>query len=302
MSRFISNYCISITLKLGLVLAINLSLGLSTVSAGWTDPANLHVGGVAPTTSGDPNQISSPGLLDVSQISGGAPTFTDFLLILGIPELNNNTNKNFFNGTNPITSVTSYSTYTATSGTIGISSLGGSNSFSSGSWNLSTGYAGTMTASSGGYAYSNAGFTNASGGESNSFDNWVYGPQGAKTNPLGGDTGINGITPTGFDLYVFVITATLDPKGYVSVQFNTDSTKGATIPLGTYAIAYAEDTANSKIYDTPFTEAGLTTSNGTTPGGNVITPAPPSAIAFALGGLALLGFMAQSRRRILAAA
>jgi hypothetical protein len=42
---------------------------------------------------------------------------------------------------------------------------------------------------------------------------------------------------------------------------------------------------------------------GTGPGGEVITnPAPSSAILFSLGGLALLGFMAQSRRRLLAAA
>ena len=41
---------------------------------------------------------------------------------------------------------------------------------------------------------------------------------------------------------------------------------------------------------------------GTTPGGEVISPAPSSAILFSLGGLALVGFMARSRRRLLVAA
>ena len=46
----------------------------------------------------------------------------------------------------------------------------------------------------------------------------------------------------------------------------------------------------------------LSGSSGTGPGGEVITPAPSSAILLSLGGLALLGFMALSRRRSLAAA
>jgi hypothetical protein len=300
MSKFISSYYYSKTLKLGLVLAISLSLGLSTGSAGWFDPANLQVGGSVPPPGNDPNQISSPGLVDIYEASNAnAATFSQFLLILGIPE--KTSNNNFFSGNNPITSVTSYSSSSPPVVTKGSSTLGGTNPFSQGSWNTSSGYAGTMTSS--GEAYSTAGFSNTD--NSNSFVNWAYGG-GTSTKPTGGDLGINGINPNGFDLYVFVITASLDPQGYVSVQFNTDPTKGATLPLGTYAIAYADVTdsnGNVKLYDTPFTQAGLTTSNGTTPGGGVITnPAPSSAVLFSLGGLALLGFMARSRRRLLAAA
>jgi hypothetical protein len=316
MSKSMHTDYLSVLLKTGSAFAIMITFGLGNVSAQvLPDPPDLHIGGTVPTLGSDPNLIGSSGVVNVYNNSGSAGPFSEFLLILGIPEVNGNSNSNYFGGKDPITSITAYDQQTAGPpptftkiSTDWSSTLGGTNPYgaqpgSLGSWNSTTGYVngknngtndGTMVSGSPDAYTLLFGSGSASAGlpNSNSYTNW----SGAV------DTQAK-FTPTGFDLYVFKIYSNdntgLDSKGYVSIQF--DNTK---LLNGTFAIAFAQDTKNS--YGTAFTEAGLMTNTspgpGPLPGGNVITPAPPSAIVFSLGGVALLGFMARSRRRLLAAA
>lgn len=263
--------------KVGFAAALVLTLAMSSARAALIDPSTLQVG---PGSTTDPVQVGNSGLLTVNQVSGGADLLTNpWLLILGIPETNNGTNNNFFNSADPITSVTTTNSDKTTS-----SQLGG-NSINGGTWNSTTGYVDTMKA--GQEAYTQMGFTGLDSqgntNNSNSFTNWA-----------GADSSINGITATGFDLYVFEISAALADKDTVSIQFPTGS-----LPLGTFAIAYGIN--SSHVYDTPFTEAGMTTGGGGgTPGGGA-TPAPPSVVLLGFGGLGLAFVLARSRRRLAAA-
>ena len=316
MNRPISVNHFSVLLKIGFAFALMITFGLGDASAQiLPDPTDLQIGGNVPPPGSDPNLIGKTGVVNIFDNSGSAGPFTEFLLILGIPEVNGNSNDNFFKGTNPIQSITAYNQqsagpppiYSQISGTWG-STLGGNNPYgtiepgSLGEWNSSSGYVtgynnnangGTMVSGSPD-AYSLIFSSKANLDNSNSFNNWSGAVQ---TN--------ENFTPTGFDLYVIQIyskdgtTDILNPKGYVSVALNAND-----LLNGTFAIAFAQDSKNS--YDTAFTNAGLMTNNsnqpGPLPGGEVITPAPSSAILFSLGSLALLGFMAQSRRRLLAAA
>jgi hypothetical protein len=108
------------------------------------------------------------------------------------------------------------------------------------------------------------------------------------------------IAPTGYDLYVVEVSATLTGGGAVAITFSS-------LPTGTYAIAYGQlpKDANGKIavFDTPITQAGLEkgTSGGQAGGGLSAVPVPPSALLLGIGGLglALLGF--NRRRQALAA-
>ena len=278
-------------LKLGLVVAIGLTFAGNTARSQLLDPSTLQISGNNTGGTTEPVQIDDTGLLTVTQNSGGASALTNpWLLILGIP--NDSTTSYFGNNTsvgfnNPITSVKTTGGNTPTP----TGDLGGSiPSYLSGTpWKVDTGYAGSMT--SGGEAYKTVGLSGldsqGSTNSSNSFTNWS-----------GADSTDNNLTVSNFGIYVFEINAALAGKDTATIQFSS-------LPIGTFAIAYGQNGTKTKgtIYDTPFTRAGLTTQNGGAgPGGEVISPAPSSAILFSLGGLALVGFMARSRRRLLVAA
>lgn len=238
-------------------------------SAALLDPATLQIGGTVPPPGNDPNQIGSSGLVNIYQNQGGAGTLTTpFLLILGIP----NAGSNFFGGVNPITSVTA--TNPAPGGTVtsGTGVLGGPNPLYGGAWNVTTGFAGSM--GPGGEVYSTIAGLDGPTDNSNSFVNWA-----------GADLTINGVTATTFGIYVFEINATLDSNGNVGVQFNPGS-----LPSGTFAVGFGETA--KLLYDTPFTQAGLTTGGGSggNSGGAIPTPEPLSLAVLASGliGLGLL--------------
>ena len=256
----------------------------SSGRADFEDPTTLHIGGTVPTSAGDPNQIGNSGLVNVFQNSSGAQNLTPpWLLLVGVA--NDSTNGHFFDNLGAF-SVTSYNPYTNQTGVTGSGTLGGTNLFA-GSWNVTTGFAGLMTAASGQDAYGTAGLFQGNPNNSNSFTNWS-----------GADQTINNITAANFGIYVFEINAPLDANGNVAIQFASGK-----IPLGTYAIAYGQGPVNSSpsgktpVYDTPFTESGLTTSNPNgNPGGGLV-PAPSSVILLTIGALGLLAFTGVRRFR-----
>jgi hypothetical protein len=252
-------------LPLVIAVASTLTFGMNPALAGST----LQLGGTGATGT-DPVRIDDSGVVTVLQNSGGAgtldtgPLSQPWLLILGIP--NGPSTNDFFGNTtssgftDPITS--------------GNGSLGGTNLYG-GAWNKDTGFAGTMTSTTD-EAYSTVGLSGTN--NSNNFVNWA-----------GADSTYDKITVNNFGIYVFEISATLGPKDTVDVLFSS-------LPVGTFAIAYGTD--GKHVYDTPFTEAGLTTPGGVRPH-DTATPVPPSVVLFGLG---FVGFLARSRRRLVTAA
>jgi PEP-CTERM motif len=94
-------------------------------------------------------------------------------------------------------------------------------------------------------------------------------------NLAGAELAINGITASSFDIYTVTITgADLAAKGAISV--------GGNFGIGTFVDAYG--TVGDKTFDTPFTEAGLTTD----------VPEPAS---LTLLGLSLVGVPFLRRRK-----
>ncbi len=158
------------------------------------------------------------------------------------------------------------------------SSAGGNSSWTYG------GYKTSITGSPTGQDAYSALFPNSNLDNSNSFVNWA-----------GADATINGIHATSFGLYEFNINAYLGAKDTVAINF-------ATLPVGTYIIAYGEtskttstrtctgtgkkkvctttNTTNITQIDTPFTQAGLRTG----------VPEPSSMLLLAAGVLALARF------------
>ncbi len=157
------------------------------------------------------------------------------------------------------------------------SSAGGNTSWTYG------GYKTSITGSPKGQDAYSALFPTSNLDNSNSFVNWA-----------GADATINGIHATSFGLYEFNINASLGAKDTVSIDF-------ATLPLGTYIIAYGEtskttttrtctgtgkhkvctttNTTDITQFDTPFTQAGLRTG----------VPEPSSMLLLASGALGLFG-------------
>jgi hypothetical protein len=107
-------------------------------------------------------------------------------------------------------------------------------------WNITTGYAGNFTSASSCDVYSFIGLK-PSGNNSNNFVNWAA-----------ADLAVNGITATGFGIFVYERTGT-----GISGGNQVDVSLASELDLGTFVVAYAQD-LKGKSYSTPFTESGLT--------------------------------------------
>lgn len=248
-------------MKILKLLSLFATLALATATFGqtWDDPATLHTGngagnscatGSCPVFGGEVNAING-NTFDLYQESNGASNLsTPFLLILGVP---NSTNPNLFSNSS-ISSVTSVNAYP-----------GGTNGTGSAVYQ---GYAGNMTS---GDVYHQSFLPLAGSGidASNSFSNWAA-----------WDKQVNGITASGFGIYVFQVTATLGPNGLVNFNF----ANGA-LPLGTFIVGYGND--GQHVYVNPFTQAGLTTNQ---------TPEPAS-LALLGAGFVGLGTMVRRKSR-----
>jgi hypothetical protein len=102
----------------------------------------------------------------------------------------------------------------------------------------------------------------------------------------GADSAHDGITATGYGVYLFNLGEGLSASGF-------DAVDGVDIPTGTFAVAAGYD-QQGKLDGTPFTEAGLTTG----PGGPVTTPEPGGLVLLGIGLLSVGGIL---RRRVFGA-
>lgn len=244
------------------------------------DPATLHIGPGANTScatggcpifiggslNGEVNNIADPTRLDIYQNSNGAPALENpVLLILSVPNTSNTSI-----GPSPV-SASLYAPYDASSdtnsGSTSVTITTGTSAY--GIATNAAGFAAFMTSSD---VYSILGISHADA--SNSFQNY----SAAYLRTLG--------TPvSNFGIYVFSI----DTTAFAGNDL-LDITLGSSLPEGTFAVAYGQDSNNNKLYDTPFTEAGMVDQPPP-----VEVPEPASLSMFG-AALVALGLM-QWRRR-----
>lgn len=191
--------------------------------------------------------------LGILENGSGQPTLVDpLLLIIGVA---NQTDSTY---SAPIINLST-----------GTGILGGSSYFS-GTWNATTGYAGNFTSAASGDVYSFIGLI-PGGNNSNNFGNWAA-----------ADLYVNGITATGFGIFVYELTGTgITGGNQVDVTFASE------LDLGTFAVAYGQDAPQwvggkkghwqYTAFTTPFTESGLTNK----------VPEPSTLLLFGIGLLGL---------------
>ena len=262
--------------RLSWIVALGGVFLCTAARADLIDPATLHIGPGAGTTcaeggcplyNNEVNAITS-GTLDIFQQSnGGGTLLTDpLLLILAVPNAPANLDMS-----GAVTGASLIAPYPGgAAATVSVQ-------FGTTSYNINdpSGFAGTMTS---GDVYGFLGGDATAGDNSNNFNNlstW--------------DSQVLGITATGFGIYVYELqTSGFDANDLLNVSLSG-------VPLGTFAVAFGED-GNGKVFDNPFTEAGLET----------ISPPPhpkqsipePSTLALFGGLLLALGGVRSLRRRI----
>jgi len=263
--------------------AISLTLS-SQASATLLDPATLHIGdgsgGSCPTgaTGTSPcnflyngTELNTVGqsTLDIYQNSNGAPALdSPVYLILGVAN---------------DTSGTTFDTSSFTSASIGANSvtIGGVTTSTTTVMDASHTDAYTVASTIMGQDWGQT-------DHSNSFGNWSDAYQSV----------INNIIINNFELYIVAFDTGLfsSTDGYDMLDINFTNP----IPVGTFAIAYGTNIETNKLYDTPFTQAGLETSSSsssssTSGGTSSGTPLPePATLPLMIVGL--ISLVAAGRR------
>jgi hypothetical protein len=188
--------------------------------------------------------------------TGGQTTLSPVLLIIGVPNQGSSFAGPAISSVSPA----------------GSGSLGGAAVYS-GSWNSTTGFAGSFTSAFSGAppgVYNFIGLVGPDGGSEN-FGNWSA-----------AESAVLGITSTSFGIFVYQLSGTgLTGGGSVSATFASG------LPVGTFIVAYGcsqlNDSSCKKEFGTPFTQAGL------------VVPEPATLGLFGTGLLALAGML---RRRM----
>jgi hypothetical protein len=194
------------------------------------------------SVAGEGIGISANTLTIYDQGAAGSTAQSPILLIIAVPDV-----------------TTSYvppgiSTVSTSGSGTWTGSIAGSDVYG-GTWNTTTGSAGSFNSSSSGSVYNTAGIANDGGGSS---QNWT------NLSTLDGQLGINA---SSFDVFVYTLTgsssADLAQTQYLTVDFSGN------LALGTFAMAYGCESGNStssgcspvgNVYSTPFTHVGDVTS------------------------------------------
>jgi len=224
------------------------------------DPEVLFIGTGAGTPcfagcGGDPNSIPPTTLSIFENGNGQPPLVSPLLMIVGIP--------NFAGSAPGIASISA-----------GTGLLGGANLFG-GSWNPTTGLAtnngGSFTGAFNGSVYQFIGLAPPASA-SESFTNWS-----------GADLARNGITATGFAIFVYTLSNTSGTTLTGGTGISLSFTSG--LPVGSFVVAYGCSATTGSVcsgtgttFGTPFTNAGVT----------VPEPSTLALLAFGIFGLAVL--------------